>query len=61
MMMELWLLATALIFTGVGYSMGKRTGLELGIDGTLSALEKGQYIKVTTQSDGEIVIEKSGE
>jgi len=24
-------------------------------------LEKGRYIKLTTQSDGEIVIEKSGE
>jgi len=41
--------------------MGKRTGLELGVDGTLSMLEKGRYIKLTTQSDGEIVIEKSGE
>lgn len=59
--MEIWLLATALIFTGAGYSMGKRTGLELGVDGTLSMLEKERYIKVTTQSDGEIVIEKSGE
>lgn len=61
MMMEIWLLATALIFTGAGYSMGKRTGLELGVDGTLSMLEKERYIKVTTRSDGEIVIEKSGE
>jgi hypothetical protein len=61
MMMEIWLLATALIFTVVGYGMGKRTGLELGIDGTLSMLEKGRYITLTTQSDGEIVIEKSGE
>ena len=59
--MEIWLLATALIFTIVGYGMGKRTGLELGIDGTLSMLEKGRYITLTTQSDGEIVIEKSGE
>jgi|TARA_B100000497_G_C7663533_1_gene399855 hypothetical protein len=61
MMMEIWLLATALMFTGVGYFMGKRTGLELGVDGTLSMLERGRYIKLTTQSDGEIVIEKSGE
>jgi|TARA_B110000908_G_scaffold170557_1_gene230506 hypothetical protein len=61
MMMELWLMATAIIFTAVGHYMGKRTGLELGVDGTLSMLEQQRYIKVTTRSDGEIVIEKSGE
>ncbi len=61
MMMEIWLLATALMFTGVGYTMGRRTGIEVGVDVTLSMLERERFIKRTTQSDGEIVIEKSGE
>ncbi len=61
MMMEIWLLATALMFTGVGYTMGRRTGIEVGVDVTLSMLERERFITRTTQSDGEIVIEKSGE
>lgn len=58
---ELWLLATALIFTVVGYRMGRENGMQQGIDGTLAMLSALKYIKVTELPDGEINIEKVGE
>jgi hypothetical protein len=59
--MELWLLGTAIVFTFVGYYMGKQTGMENGIDGTLTMLNESGYIKITKLANGEISIDKAGE
>lgn len=59
MMMELWLLGTALIFTIVGYRMGKESGMQAGIDGTLKMLETMRFITITEAPNGEVSIEKA--
>jgi len=59
--MEAWLLLTALIFTVVGYRMGKETGMHRGIDGTLLMLTEQKFIKITELPNGEINIEKAGD
>lgn len=58
MIMEAWLLATALIFTVVGYRMGKENGMKVGIDGTLDMLVRLRYITVSELEDGDVKIEK---
>ena len=61
MIMEAWLLGTALIFTIVGYRMGRENGMQKGIDGTLAMLDAMKYIKVTQLPNGEVSIDKVGE
>ena len=61
MIIEVWLLGTALIFTFVGYRMGKETGMQKGIDGTLAMLDSMKYISIKELPNGEISIEKAGE
>ncbi len=61
MIMELWLLGTALVFTIVGYRMGKETGMHNGIDGTLLMLSQQKFITITKLPNGEISIDKAGE
>lgn len=61
MIMEAWLLGTALIFTIVGYRMGRESGMQKGIDGTLAMLDAMKYIKVTELPNGEVSIDKVGE
>lgn len=58
MIVELFLLITALVFTGVGYWMGKDIGMEAGINGTLQMLDQQKLIKVTEMPNGEVNIEK---
>ena len=61
MIMEAWLIATAIIFTIYGYWVGKQNGMQKGIDGTLAMLDAMEYIKIKTLPDGEVQIEKAGE
>jgi hypothetical protein len=61
MIMEAWLLVTAVIFTFVGYRMGSESGMHKGIDGTLLMLSQQKYIKITELPNGEISIDKAGE
>jgi len=41
--------------------MGKETGMQKGIDGTLAMLDSMKYISVKELPNGEISIEKAGE
>lgn len=59
MMMELWLMGTAVLYTYVGYRMGKSNGMQAGIDGTLKMLETMRFITITETSEGEVSIEKA--
>jgi hypothetical protein len=61
MIMEVWLIATAIIFTIYGYWVGKQNGMEAGIDGTLAMLDAMEYISIKKLPNGEISIEKAGE
>ena len=61
MIMEAWLLVTAVIFTFLGYRMGSESGMHKGIDGTLLMLSQQKYIKITELPNGEISIDKAGE
>ena len=61
MEMELWLMGTAVLYTYVGYRMGKTNGMQKGIDGTLAMLDTMKYIKITELPDGEIKIDKAGD
>ena len=61
MIMEAWLLVTAVIFTFVGYRMGSESGMHKGIDSTLLMLSQQKYIKITELPNGEISIDKAGE
>lgn len=61
MIMEAWLLGTAIIFTILGYRMGKENGMQAGIDGTLAMLDAMKYIKVRELPNGEVQIDKAGE
>jgi hypothetical protein len=61
MIMEAWLLVTAVIFTFVGYRMGSESGMHKGIDGTLLMLSQQKFIKITELPNGEISIDKAGE
>ena len=61
MEMELWLMGTAVLYTYVGYRMGKETGMQKGIDGTLAMLDSMKYITIKELPNGEISIEKAGE
>lgn len=51
---ELWLLATAIIFTILGWRMGKQNSIEQTID----ALINQGYLRHKKKSDGEIEILK---
>jgi hypothetical protein len=53
MYVELWLLVTALIFTIVGYSMGKGAGTTRGIEMTLEVLIHMKLIKFKRLPNGE--------
>ena len=53
MYIELWLLATALIFTVVGYFMGKGAGTTRGIEMTLEVLVRMKLIKFKRLPNGE--------
>lgn len=53
MYVELWLLATALIFTIVGYYMGKGAGTTHGIEMTLDVLIHMKLIKFKRLPNGE--------
>jgi len=53
MYIELWLLATASIFTIVGYWMGRNAGLNRGVEMTLAVLLADKIIKYKTLPDGE--------
>lgn len=44
--MEMWLLATAVLFTAVGWYMGKGSGVRLGIENTLELLVAAGAIKI---------------
>ena len=61
MIMEAWLLVTAVIFTFVGYRMGSESGMHKGIDGTLLMMSQQKFIKITELPNGEISIDKAGE
>jgi len=50
---ELWLLGTALIFTLVGYFMGRSTGQRRGIEMCLEALIAMKVVKLKTMPNGE--------
>jgi hypothetical protein len=59
MIVEIFLLMTALVFTGVGYWMGKENGMQAGINGTLAMLDQQKLIKVTEMPNGEVNIERA--
>ena len=61
MEMELWLMGTAVLYTYVGYRMGKSNGMQQGVDGTLAMLDSMKYIKIRELPNGEIQIDKAGE
>lgn len=46
MIMELWLLTTALIFTAVGWFMGRSNGVRCGIETTLNIMVNSGAIKI---------------
>jgi len=51
--MEIWLLGTALIFTLLGWWMGRSSGVELGIATTLQVLIDMKLIKIVSDENGE--------
>ena len=53
MYVELWLLATALVFTVVGYFMGRSAGTHRGIEMTLGVLVHMKLIKFKRLPNGE--------
>jgi|14BtaG_2_1085337.scaffolds.fasta_scaffold31106_3 hypothetical protein len=45
MITEIFLLATALIFTGVGWWFGKQNGIELASEATIDYLIENNYLR----------------
>jgi hypothetical protein len=61
MPVELWLLITAVIFTAIGYHMGKQTGIEKAGSATFDLLVKDGYLRYRRNKQGEIEIMKWNE
>jgi len=61
MPIELWLLITAVIFTAIGYHMGRQSGISDAGSATFDLLVKDGYLRYRRGKDGEIEIMKWNE
>ena len=58
---ELWLIITAIIFTGVGFMMGLKTSTRTAVERTIDVLIEQGYIKSRTNKDGSLELLKHNE
>jgi hypothetical protein len=58
MILEIWLLGTALVFTLVGYFMGSSAGRDRGIEMCLQAMISMKLVKIKTMPNGDEEIVK---
>lgn len=55
---EVWLIGTAIVFTGVGFMFGFNTSTRIAVERTIDLLIEQGYIRTRKKSDGSTEILK---
>ena len=58
---ELWLVGTAILFTGIGFYMGFNSSTRTAVERTIDVLIEEGYIKSRTNEDGSLELLKHNE